>query len=350
MALCKIQKIGGLRLSLLAKGHYFSAYAPKCMSTYASRALISMLKIPSMKSPRRNGPSRSSSSSSSDDSDGDELNIGTSAADQMSAIEVTRKALTLAAVSDSEPEKHHEGFDRSSKSSEVGAHEPTMAKLPQTNPDGVQSISINDPYMLLRAVVVKEPEVPRKGKEEANKVTFSGKGCQNISTTQTFRCDMKRLQTILADMDQRLRSKDFRGYRACRKCPSLTLQEAETRSLQIMLEGNKASEKAKRGSKPKDDTGLTETETKYDDRDSGTANIQPYTEHSDSNSVVFYTRYGKFWTQKKFLKQAKTLFKFFLPLEFSSALVAKYWGAVHALIEVNAFSPVLILTPFFDMP
>ena len=45
--------------------------------------------------------------------------------------------------------------------------------------------------------------------------------------------------------------------------------------------------------------------------------------------------------QQKFLKLANKLFKFFLPLEFSPALVAKYWGAVYALLEVNTCRHVL---------
>ena len=223
------------------------------MSNYASRALISRLKISSVKAPGTDSPSQSSSSGSSDDSDGDEPNKGTSAVDQISAIEVTRKALIPASVSHSKPEKQHEGSDRNSQSSEAGPQEPMMAKMPQPEPDGVQIASTNDPHILLRAVVVKEPEVPRKGKEEAKKVRCSDKGCQSNSTTQTFRYDMKRLQKMFADKDQYLRSKDFSRYRAYKKCPSLTLQEAETRSLQIILEGNKASENAKGGIKPKQD-------------------------------------------------------------------------------------------------
>ena len=84
---------------------------------------------------------------------------------------------------------------------------------------------------------------------------------------------------------------------------------------------------------------------KYDNRDSGTAEKETSTGNSDSTPVVVFTRFELSREQKKFLKQAKTLFKFFLPLEFNSALVAKYWGAVHALIEVNSFSPVLISAP-----
>ena len=85
---------------------------------------------------------------------------------------------------------------------------------------------------------------------------------------------------------------------------------------------------------------------KYDNRDSGTAKKETSTGDSDSTPEVVDIPHEVYREQKKkFLKQAKTLFKFFLPLEFSSALVAKYWGAVHALIKVNSFSPVLISAP-----
>ena len=113
--------------------------------------------------------------------------------------------------------------------------------------------------------------------------------------------------------------------------------------MQIILEVKKVSEKAISGSKPKDDTGPTEQ--KYDARDLGTANIKSHTEHSNRGPVAAGSRHRHVY-QQEFLKLAKKLFKFFLPLESSPALVAKYWGAVYASLEVNTFSPVLILMSF----
>ena len=179
--------------------------------------------------------------------------------------------------------------------------------------------------------------------EEAENVTDSAKGSQSSNATQTFQYDMKKLQKMFADMNKRLRSNKFSVFsREYRKCPSRTLEEVETRSLQILHEGEKSSKKAEVGSKPGENINSTAPD---DEGKSGQKHIHSHKDSSDRetvsidasiNTVIEHSR-----RQKKVLRTAKTLFTFFLPLGFTSALVAKYWGAVHVLIEVKATCPVI---------
>ena len=230
------------------------------------------------------------------------------------------------------------------RSIDAGPHESSGANLPESGCDGIQTASINDPHIFFRAFVVKKSEVPTKGMEEAENVTDSVMGSQSTNATQRFQYDMKKLQKIFADIDKRLRSNKFSEFsRDYKKCPSRTLQEVETRSLQILQQGKKSSKKAEKGCKPGEI--INSTAANDDDGCPGTKHIHPPTVHSDSDIVSTDTLSEQ--QHKKFLKTAKKLFTYFLPLEFDSALVAKYWGAVYVLMEVKVISPALgMLTPF----
>ena len=222
-------------------------------------------------------------------------------------------------------------------------HGPT---LPEPDCDVIQTASMNAPHIFVRACVAEKPELPTNGMDETENVADSAKGSQSTNTTQTFQYDLKKLQKMFADTDKRLRSKKYSEFsREYRKCPSHTLQEAETRSLQILQQGEKSPEEAGSGSKPGEN--IKSTVPNDDKWDLRTPDFHPAIFHFDPRIKSIDTLIGHSRRQKKFLKIAKTLFTFFLPLGFTSALVAKYWGAVHVLIEVRATSPVTwVLTPF----
>ena len=250
----------------------------------------------------------------------------------------TRKALTPAIVSGSQ---HHKKQDvnHDSKSLDTRQHKSSGANLPKPDCDGIQTASINDPHIFFRAFVVKKPKVPTKGMEEAENAADFAKESQSTNPPETFQYDMKKLQKTFVDMDKCLRSKNFSMFsHEYKKCPSRTLQEAETRSLQILQEGEKSFEKAESGSKQGEN--LNSTAPNSDDVNSGKKHIHSHTDHSDSDTVSIDTRIEYPKRQKMFLKKAKMVFRFFLPLEYRSTLAAKYWGAVYGLIEVKAISLV----------
>ena len=249
-----------------------------------------------------------------------------------------RKALTLAVASSSQ---HHNKQDvnHDFKSLHAGQHGSSGATLPEPDCDGIQTASMNEPHIFVWAFIVKKPEVSTKGIEGAENVAESAKGIQSTNATHTFQYDMKKLQKLFADMDRRLRSSKRSGFRReYKKCPSRTLQEVETRSLQILQQGEK---KAESGSKPGEN--IDSTAPNDDDKNLRTKHTHPHTHpqpvYSDSNILDIDIPFEHSRRQNKFLKTAKKIFNFFVPLDFNSALVAKYWGAVYRMLEVKAISP-----------
>ena len=308
---------------------------------------------------RSSCPSSSTSSDRSDDDGPDSIALAT---DQILSTKVARRVFTPPAVSHPEPNKERERLDRNPKDSDPRPQEPGVAKLPRSDPSGTQIALMNKPHIFPWVVaVLNKPEVSKNGKEKTEQVTDSAKPLRNVDVTEAFHYDVEKLQEMFMDMDKRLRSKDFKRHRAYKRCQSHTLQEVETRYLQLTREGRTASQnQSETRSKLKDDA--RSKLSKHDEENFGTRRVHIRTEGSGS-PVTNVSPHGINETQtsevdteppqppyniaehlrhqRKFIKWAKKLFTFFLPLHFDSALVAKYWGAVYVLVEVNTPSTLL---------
>ena len=244
--------------------------------------------------------------------------------------------------------------DNESKDRDTERHAPVRGDFSKSDSDRIQTASVNEPYILLRAVsVVDKPVVADKGNGKAEKAAHLAEAPESAADTHHFQYDKQRLEKILADMDHDFRSKTFDRSRVYKKCPSRTLQEVETRSMQILREGEMAAQKrTKVSSKNKKNTNSTPPSSDGEDPRKahkqtkrsrspfigvplGAIDENEMTEiesESEEPSVVL-TNLGV-ERLKMFIKLAKAMFRYFLPLEFNSALVAKYWGAVYVLIEV----------------
>ena len=309
---------------------------------------------------RGNRLSPSRSTDSSDGSDDDNPDSSMSAADKTSSSTATDIAPTAAAGVNV-----HQPVDNESKGLDTERHSPVRAESPKFDSDGIQIASVDELYIFLRAVSVpKKPDVSDRENGKAEKVAHPARAPQGATGIRNFQYDPQRLKRIFADMDSRLRSKNFKRSRVYRGCPSRTLQEVETRSMQILREGEMAFQgKTKVSSKTMENT--SSTLRNLDEENAETSQIHMQTERSKSPVIGVplpgnketgvpeveidseeppdaFTK-ADLQRQRKFLRFAKALFKYFLPLEFNSALVAKYWGAVYVLIEVNTLILVLIL-------
>lgn len=334
---------------MLLKGRCISVCDPNCISAVSSLALI--LTLTSFRIEFRRRRSSSSSSSSTSDEELSDSNPSPSrpVADKLASTEATDGSDSTTAGKDSQPNQKQESVDRKSKSAGTGLHGPSKARLHNPDSDGNQIASMNDSHIFLWAVVVpKKPEVPGKENEQVDDLPYSARGDQSKDDKVTFQYDMKRLKKIFADMDKRLRSKNFKKYRAYKKCPSRTLQEVDARSWQIIQECQKAQQKAGPGSKPEQNN--RSPPSTIDEGDSRIRHVHIRKERSGS-PVIDEAQRGndephrsvrELRELKKFLRMAKTLFMCFLPLGFDSALVAKYWGAIYEVIEV--YSSFLVLT------
>ena len=138
---------------------------------------------------------------------------------------------------------------------------------------------------------------------------------EDVEPQEPFAIDKHGLDSIFSDMDKTLRSR-YKHHRAYSDCSSHTLEEVESRmrvrSLECQL-GPESSETER----PHDE--VTEDETATTDRP-----IRRYSRRAH--------RIAKLETT---VKSAIILFKFFLPLDYTCSMVAKYWGAIYDLIDVS---------------
>ena len=300
--------------------------------------------------------SRRRRSASSEDSDDDNPDSSMSATDDIPSANAT----DIAHEADV-----HQLVDNESKDLDAERHAPLRKQFPKSESDRIRTASVNEPYIFLRAVsVLKKPYVFDKGKGKAEKAAPPDRAPQSAAVNHDFRYDTQRLEKIFADMDHRLRSKKFKRSGVYNKCPSRTLLEVETRSMQILRESEMAfSQKTKVSSKTMESTNSTPLNPDEEGAGSSQARMQtrpsrssvigvplgandktemPEAEAESEEPSVELTKLD-LERQKRFLKLAKVLFTYFLPIEFNSVLVAKYWGAVYVLIEV--ITPILILVP-----
>ena len=310
-----------LYLSLRAKTYL-------CLPPLGAYSLADSVRIEHLLDQRSSRPESSASSENSDDGNPDS---SMSAADKIPSANASDLAPSAAVGG-----KVHQPLDNESKDPNTERHAPVRAEFPKFDSDGLQIASVNEPYIFLRAVsVFKKPNVSDNGIGKPEKVAHPGRVPPSAADIHGFRYDTQRLEKIFADMDNLLRSKNFKRSRVYQKCPSRTLEEVSTRSMQILQEGEMAFQKNTKvnskiveniSSKPtdpdKEETEMLEMETESE-------------EPPVASTKLDLER------QKRFLKLAKALFKYFLPLKFNSALVEKYWGAVYVLIEVNT----IILLP-----
>ena len=309
---------------------------------------------------RGNKSSRPESSASSEDSGDNNSDSSMSAADRISLANATNIAPTAAVGVNS-----HQSVDNESQGLDTERHAPFRAGSSNPDSDGLQIASVNETYIFLRAVsVLKKPDVSDKRNGKAEEVAHPASASQSAADTHNVRYDTQRLKRIFADMDNRLRSKKFKRSSVYKKCPSRTLQEVETRSVQISRQGEIVSQKGtKVSNKTMENTSSTPPNPNKEDAGTSQAHMQtersrspvigvplggndeiemPEVETESEEPPVPSTKLGP-KRQKRFLRLAKALFKYFLPLEFNSALVAKYWGAVYVLIEVITLILILVL-------
>ena len=165
--------------------------------------------------------------------------------------------------------------------------------------------------------------------------------------TRSFNVDLDRLRRLFKEMHKMMWTKDEKIHRLYRKSPSHSLEEVENR-LAILLQKRRPDSVH---AKSQNTTGSTDDHQ----TDSSTASpaldarIRSQTPHtgrqtrpsteairalsSDGNVVSSgpELRHHK----RRLVINAKRCFVFFLPLEYSSDMVSKYWGTVYSMVDVS---------------
>lgn len=153
----------------------------------------------------------------------------------------------------------------------------------------------------------------------------------------TFRVDMDQLETISWDIDLLLRdspsSHVFYG-----KCHSRTLRKTEELLSSISPDGTHEHSEGRKCEDPGHEFwvrgGWEEPPIKVVKADAAANERSP----SPFGSVCGVHLHEE---KRRFVQDAKTLYCFFLPLEYNAATPTKYWGAVYGLVKVS--NPMLHL-------
>ena len=191
--------------------------------------------------------------------------------------------------------------------------------------------------------------------QQSSRYAFSDGLEENVSSSplpeksnaRSFDVDLDRLKSLFSEMHKTIRTTSGRVRRPYNKCPSRSLEEVEVRLAKLLQKRNEGSVDAGSqrnvGSSNERQTGLPTGIPDSDDQirhqSARTESItNPLTEEnirSLTEGDIRTLDSGLNRQKRRLVINAKRCFVFFLPLEYSSDMVSKYWGAVYSMIDVS---------------
>lgn len=193
------------------------------------------------------------------------------------------------------------------------------------------------PHVLLRfASVIEQPERSHHHQPHG---TSSNHETDNSSSTRkgtNLVLDEGRLDDMMTDMHSFMCASRFMKHREYKRCPTATVD-------QVTAEPPREAEILP--NKTGIESGIGESEGRYvfhDGRDSrdvdnvaeGYPDIRDERPISRSRSPKRIQKHRKHWGRRKTVRTLKTMFELFLPLNHSSEMVSKYWGALKDILQV----------------
>ena len=152
-------------------------------------------------------------------------------------------------------------------------------------------------------------------------------------TDKSFLVDENKIADTLTTMHSSLCTSEFKRYREYRKCPTGTVQKVNARLVALMKEDEQARRKPK-----------TEDSTRRQNGNDSTEHDSPESDHlrylsasssdSEETSTIGRNSHLLLKKKRKFVRVMKKLFQLYLPLRYTSEMIAKYWGAVDLLLQV----------------
>ena len=158
--------------------------------------------------------------------------------------------------------------------------------------------------------------------------------------------NLEKLRKLFKEMHKLMRSKDGKIHRLYRKGPSLSLKEVENR-LAVLFQKKKpvsvhAESQHTTGSTDDHQTDLgtgspidagIRSQSPRTGRQTRPSSEENEELSSDGNVGLSDSELRRH--KKRLVRNAKRCFVFFLPLDYSSDMVSKYWGAVYDLVGVS---------------
>ena len=145
-----------------------------------------------------------------------------------------------------------------------------------------------------------------------------------------FSVDENKIADTLTAMHSSLCTSEFPKYREYRKCPTGTVQETNAQLAALMKEDVQAKREPKSGDSARRHNGNNGTEPELD---RGRC-LSTSTSDSEGTSRSERHYHRLFKRKRRFVHVMKELFQVFLPLRYTSEMIAKYWGAVNVLLQV----------------
>lgn len=150
--------------------------------------------------------------------------------------------------------------------------------------------------------------------------------------------NLDKLRKLFKEMHKMMRSKDGKIHRLYRKGPSLSLEEVENR-LAILFQKRRPDYVHAESQHTTDSTEDQQTDSGTGshvlDARTRSQSTEEIEELSSDGNVDLSDSYKLRRHKKRLVKKAKRCFVFFLPLDYSSDMVSKYWGAVYDLVGNN---------------
>lgn len=206
--------------------------------------------------------------------------------------------------------------------------------------------------------------MPDKGDEPDVHLDNEGLGNDNIKdkqhtagTSNLFTVDVKRLESLFSDMQRLIYASGSKRRRAYKNCPSHTYEEVEARLEYLEKETKEGlGEESDHGRRPgsfdrgerSDGRGRrtrSRENRRYTNRDKetrssrshdrGSSGTSSSSSRSPENAEKQQAKKRK--QRRRVFALAKRVFEFYLPLYCASEIVAKFWGALYHIIEVQPF-------------
>lgn len=193
------------------------------------------------------------------------------------------------------------------------------------------------------AAVPNHSTTPKCQSQERSNPDHTIEVTEHIEAEQNFLVDRNKIEDTLTDMHSFLCTSQFKKNREYRKCPLSTVEEVDA-TLAHLIRGERNHEpepvrkshqprRANRSSRNDSDSGGGGSRASDDNvRSSSTTASDP------SESARRLIDRHRPQMMKTFMKISKTLFQLFLPLDYKSEMISKYWGAINLLIQVRCSS------------
>lgn len=156
----------------------------------------------------------------------------------------------------------------------------------------------------------------------------------NVRVKRNFGVDEVKIRDTLAKMHSSLSTSSFGKCGEYRRCPSGTVKEVN--ETLAWLRNDEEAHHERDRSVPRQRHDINDHQPQgLAEYDYIQGNCSAGSTHLQKSFITHQGHVGFVQTKSKFVHIMKALFQTFLPIDYTSEMVAKYWGAVNFLLQVR---------------